>query len=127
MDRPAASSQPRTDHTPQITDPDDAVQLIKEQAVDSASRGADRDWLTSALRGVRVLSTRQEYLTSDDVWQWLRPLELRTPDNRAMGAVMAASQRDRYIEATKEWRISERSVCHGRPIRVWKSLRYDQG
>lgn len=124
MDRSPASSQPRPDRSPQVTDPDDALQLIKEQAIDSSSRGADRDWLTSALRGVRVLSTRQEYLTSDDVWKWLRPLELQTPDNRAMGAVMAASHRDRYIEPTKEWRISERSVCHGRPVRVWRSLKY---
>lgn len=107
-----------------LNDPDTAVQIIKEQAVESSARGADRDWLTSAMRGVRVLANRQQYLTSDDVWAWLRPLELKTPDNRAMGAVMRSSALDNYIEATTEWRISERSVCHGRPVRVWKSLRY---
>ena len=126
MDRPSASSQPPTNRTPEgINDPDTAVRIVKEQAVESSARGADKDWLTSALRAVRVLSNRQQYLTSDDVWQWLRPLELETPDNRAMGAVMVAGHRDRYIEPTTEWRISERAVCHGRPVRVWKSMRYE--
>ena len=126
MDRPPASPEQPTDHTPEaINDPDTAVRIIKEQAVESSARGADKDWLTSALRAVRVLSNRQQYLTSDDVWQWLRPLQLETPDNRAMGAVMVAGHRDRYIEPTAEWRISERAVCHGRPVRVWKSMRYE--
>lgn len=126
MDRPPNALEQETYRgSVVINDPDTAVQLIKEQAIDSSARGADRDWLTSALRGVRVLARRQPYLTSDDVWRWLRPLQLTTPDNRAMGAVMAASHRDRYIEPTMEWRVSERSVCHGRPVRVWKSLRYE--
>lgn len=107
-----------------FNDPEQAVQIIKEEIIEASGRGADRDWLTSALRGVRVLAARNMYLTSDDVWAWMRPLQLSTPDNRAMGAVMCSSARDKYIEPTKEWRISERSVCHGRPIRVWKSLRY---
>lgn len=107
-----------------FNDPEQAVQIIKEEIIETVGRGADRDWLTSALRGVRVLAARNMYLTSDDVWRWMRPLQLSTPDNRAMGAVMSSSARDKYIEPTKEWRISERSVCHGRPIRVWKSLRY---
>lgn len=105
--------------------PDIGVEIIRDIAIDSAARGANPDWLTTALRGVRVLASRQEYLTSDDVWAWMRPLQIKTPDNRAMGSVMVACHRDRYIEPTKEWRISERSVCHGRPIRVWKSLRYE--
>ena len=107
-----------------FNDPEQAVEIIKESAIEAAGRGADRDWLATALRGVRVLAARNMYLTSDDVWRWMRPLKLTTPDNRAMGSVMASSHRDKYIEPTGEWRISERSVCHGRPIRVWKSLRY---
>ena len=111
--------------TAQVLNDEDVIQLVKDQAVDSSARGADKDWLTSAHRAIKVLSNRQQYLTADDVWAWLRPLQLETPDNRAMGAVMVAVHRDRYIEPTKEWRISERAVCHGRPIRVWKSMRYE--
>ena len=118
------SPLPKQPQSTLFNDPEQAVEIARDLAIDSASRGADRDWLTSALRGVRVLAARNMYLTSDDVWRWMRPLQLTTPDNRAMGAVMSSSARDKYIEATKEWRISERSVCHGRPIRVWKSLRY---
>ena len=125
MDRPSTPPQPATHHTAQVLNDEDAIQIIKEQAVESSARGADKDWLSSALRAVRVLANKQQYLTSDDVWQWLRPLQLETPDNRAMGAVMVAGHRDRYIEPTAEWRISERAVCHGRPVRVWKSMRYE--
>ena len=87
--------------------------------------GADRDWLLSALRGVRVVARKKEYLTADDIWAWMRPLNLTTPDNRAMGAVMRSSRIDKVIAPTHEWRTSERPACHGRPIRVWKSLRYE--
>ena len=38
---------------------------------------------------------------------------------------MKTSQRDRYIEPTNDWQVSCRSACHGRPIRVWRSLRYE--
>jgi len=104
---------------------EDAIEIIKEGAVEGVGRGADQDWLAAAMRGVRVVAKRKQYLTADDIWSWLRPLEVRTHDNRAMGAVLRASYRDRVIDPTNEWRVSERSACHGRPIRVWKSLRYE--
>ena len=108
-----------------INDPDSAIQVIKDVAVDAAASGADRDWYSTAIRGVRVLATRRQYLTSDDVWEWMRPLKLTTPDNRAMGSVMRTARVDEVIKPTNDFRISERSVCHGRPIRVWQSLRYE--
>ena len=108
-----------------LNDPDGAIQIVKEQAVEAASRGADTDWLLTAMRAVRVLARKNQYITSDDVWRWMQPFQLSTPDNRAMGAVMRCSKDDDVIEATSDWRISERSCCHGRPVRVWKSLRYE--
>ena len=108
-----------------LNDADGAVRIIKEGAIEAARCGANPDWLQTALRGVRVLSKRQQYITSDDVWAWLRPFQLKTPDNRSMGAVMKTSQRDHYIEPTHDWQVSCRSACHGRPVRVWRSLRYE--
>jgi hypothetical protein len=107
-------------------DREDALQLIKDQAIEAASNGANEDWMSLALRGVRVVSTRRQFFTSDDVWDWMRPFGISTPDNRAMGSVMRMSYRDRIIDPTKEWTASGRSVCHGRPVRVWKSLRYEE-
>jgi hypothetical protein len=108
-----------------LYDPDAAIQIIKSESVEASARGADRDWLLTALRGVRILARRNEYLTSDDVWRWLGPLKLTTPDNRAMGAVMRAAKDEEVISSCQEWRVSERSCCHGRPVRIWKSLRYE--
>lgn len=119
-----ASQHPQFGKVPMI-DPEDANEIIKEGAIEGARRGADQDWLLTAMRGVRVIARRKQYFTADDVWAWLRPLEVKTHDNRAMGAVLQSSRRDLVIEPTNEWRISERSVCHRRPLRVWKSLRYE--
>ena len=106
-------------------DSDSAIQTLKEISVEEARRGANKDWFAHAMRGVRVLAKRQQYVCSDDVWQWLRPLELSTPEPRAMGAVMSNSYRDSVITPTTDWRVSERPACHGRPIRLWKSLTYE--
>lgn len=111
--------------TSYINDPDEAIRIIKTQAIEGSARGADRDWLLTAMRGVRLLARKNEYLTSDDVWRWLGPLKLTTPDNRAMGAVMRAAKEESVIVSSSEWRSSERPCCHGRPVRVWKSLRYE--
>ena len=107
-----------------LNDPEAAAQLLTEQAVDSARRGADQDWWASATRGVRVVAKNNQYFTSDDVWYWLRPLQVKTHDPRAMGAVMRLASRDRTIEPTSEFRSSSRPACHRRPVRIWKSLTY---
>lgn len=107
-----------------FNDPDAATEVIKEEAIEAVSRGADQDWWSAATRGVRVLAKRQQYLTSDDVWSWLRPLEVQTHDPRAMGAIMRLASRDRAIQATNDWCTSGRPACHRRPIRIWKSLTY---
>lgn len=107
-----------------LNDPDEARRVLTEDAIEAARRGADQAWFDAAMRGVRVLAKKQQYLTSDDVWSWINPLCIRTGDPRAMGAVMRCSFRDHYIEPTREWRSSDRPACHGRPIRIWKSLTY---
>ena len=108
-----------------LNDPDGAIQIIQEQAVDSARRGVDPNWYETALRGVRVLARKNQYLTSDDVWEWIRPLQIQSREPRAMGAVMRSSRFDEIIAPTSDFRTSTRPACHGRPIRVWKSLRYE--
>ena len=92
--------------------------------VSSAKGGADGDWYLCAMRGVRVMAHRRQYITSDDVWLWLLPLEVTTSDNRAMGSVMRESQRDGVITLTSNFLSSARSCNHRRPQRVWKSLIY---
>ena len=75
-----------------------------------------------AERALRVIARRKNTLTSDDVWEWMRDLDVSTPDHRAMGAVFRNASRDKVIEALPQWEISTRPACHKRPIRKWKSL-----
>ena len=85
-------------------------------------RASDRDWFLCAERAVRVIARRKEFLTSDDVWEWLKDLDVSTPDNRAMGSVFLNAARDRVIQPIQQWEISKRPACHMRPVRKWKSL-----
>ena len=107
-----------------LNDPESANLVITELATESVSRGADPDWLEAATRGLRVLARKQQYVTSDDLWAWLRPLELTTPEPRAMGAVFRTAAHDRIIKASSDWCITTRPCAHRRPIRIWQSLNY---
>jgi len=99
--------------------------LAKEDAIDSAERGANPDWLAAARRGIKVLAHRREYLTSDDLWVWLKDLEIKVEEPRAMGSIMAGARNDALIAPTSEFLPSARPACHRRPQRVWRSLIYD--
>jgi len=98
--------------------------LAKEDAINSAERGANPDWLAAARRGVKVLAHRRPFLTSDDVWTWLQDLEIKVEEPRAMGSIMAGARNDALIAPTSEFLPSARPACHRRPQRVWKSLIY---
>lgn len=104
---------------------EDAQVIITEVAIDTARRGANPDWMEAATRGLRVLSRRQQYLTSDDLWDWLLPLQLTTPEPRAMGSIFRTAAHSGLIKALPEWRITTRACAHRRPIRIWESLNYE--
>ena len=99
--------------------------LATADAIDSAERGANPDWLAAARRGIKVLAHRREYLTSDDLWVWLADLHIKVEEPRAMGSVMAGARNDALITPTSQFLPSARPACHRRPQRVWKSLIYD--
>ena len=98
--------------------------VARDAAIAAAEESCNPDWLEAAHRGIKVLAHRRQFLTSDDLWIWLQDLKIPVKEPRAMGSVMAAARRDALITPTREWMESSRSVCHGRPQRVWKSLIY---
>ena len=96
-----------------------------EDAINRARRGANPDWLAAAHRGIKVLAHRRQYLTSDDLWIWLRELEIPIAEPRAMGSVMKKASRDALIAPTSQFMPSARPACHRRPQRIWRSLIYE--
>ena len=90
----------------------------KTEAIEKVERGADPLWLGKAATAVRWVAKHKDEFTTDDVWSLVG--ETREP--RAMGCVMIEARKNLLIKPTKKFKESSRSVCHGRPLRVWRSL-----
>lgn len=84
---------------------------------------ADALWHQEAAETIAAIAGRQEYLTSDDVWA-----ALRTPprQSKMIGNALSKAKAAGVIAPTGEHRRSTRAQNHGRPILIWRSLRYGQ-
>lgn len=97
---------------------------LRDAAIDRIERGArvssPETW-SRALSAVRAVCSAhpERRFTSDDVWRALSDDDLGDVDPRVMGAVLRHAQRQGWCIATHAWRLSDRPVCHRRPVRVW--------
>jgi hypothetical protein len=84
---------------------------------------ADALWHQEAAEAIATIASRQEYLTGDDVWG-----ALRTPprQSRMIGNALSKAKAAGVIAPTGQHRPSTRGLNHGRPILIWRSLRYGQ-
>jgi hypothetical protein len=94
------------------------------EAIERVEQHADPNWMAYARTTLSALVDIRERFTSDDVWDLLERSypEVRTHERRAMGAVMRYGIRMGWCERTGEWQESNRTVCHGRPVAVYRSL-----
>lgn len=90
----------------------------KDAALAEVEAAADPVWKAKAREAVRIVAGQQAELTTDDVWKYLPP----TRENRALGAIFVAAQKEGLIAWTDRTLRSERPDCNRRPLRVWKSL-----
>ena len=94
----------------------------KAHALAQVEAHADDDWLEAAWRALVSVASRQETLTTDDVWNELRAqgAAVSTHELRAIGPVMNRGRREGVIEATD--RIALSALGGGRwKVRVWRS------
>ena len=95
---------------------------LKRQAIEQVDSNADPVWKLNAKRAVLHLANTRDRFTADDVWALLDERGEEAPhEPRAMGAIMTAAAKKGLIEASHEWRESNRPECHRRPVRVWES------
>ena len=100
-----------------------AAARARAEAIATAEAGATEWWLDYALGVVRSVAKRQELLTTDDIWRdMVHQGDQESGEPRALGAVMLRAKREGLIAPTAMHKDSERAVCHGRPLRVWRSL-----
>ena len=111
---------------PRPLPPEDEGDEARERAVTQVADHADQTWMATALAIVDGLSQTRSEITTDDVWEVLDDLDTETHDNRAMGAVMIEAGRSGWLHRTDTTTLSRRAINHRRPVRVWRSLRYDE-
>lgn len=69
---------------------------------------------------IHRLAYSRAYFTTDDIWA-----RIEKPDEpRRLGPLLIRAKLDGVIEPTQITQTSTQGSNHGRPVRVWKSLRY---
>jgi hypothetical protein len=95
----------------------DAAKAVRDVAIEQVAEGADVEWMKLAIRAVRDVAHAHEYFTTDALWA--RIPHPREP--RALGAVMQEARRNGIAEPTNMTQCSTRTMCHARPLRIWRS------
>jgi hypothetical protein len=104
--------------------------IVTENAIDAAAEHAPPDFLEQAYQALKRVAERQLKLTADDVWEELERVPdaeaVQAKNNSAMGPVFRRAARDRVIFLVQgEGRTSERPSTHGRMLRVWQSIIFE--
>ncbi len=93
---------------------------LRDHGILSAEQHAAPDFKAWAWVAVFRCALLHEFFTTDQVWAKI-PAEVVTHENRAMGAVMRAAAKQRWITTTDRTRKTERIAAHRRPCMLWRS------
>jgi hypothetical protein len=95
----------------------------RDDAIQRVDRHADPELKAKMLEAVHLAATVREELTTDDVWDFLDAAGIDTSglEPRVLGAVMVRAKGEGWIRPTDRVQTSNRTVNHGRPVRVWLS------
>ena len=109
---------------PPLFDPQEGARL-RDEGIERAGGAAPVLAVADALWAVCYVARHRATFTTDHVWAVLEAIDAPSfPEPRALGAVMRDAQREGWIAATDDYDLSKRKVCHRRPLRIWRSLRY---
>jgi hypothetical protein len=100
------------------------VQVAKQ----AATRGMDRsllrrgdEWKDEVVEIIRQVASRQELLTSDDIYRILEEKQMGAYCLRIIGPLMLRAAKKGYIESTHTVRHSARASMHAAWVTVWQS------
>ena len=82
------------------------------------------EWKDEVVDIIRQVASRQELLTSDDVYRILEDRHMGAYCLRIIGPLMLRAAKCGYIESTRTVRHSERVSMHKAWIAVWRSKIY---
>ena len=101
---------------------DNSIEHETDYAILSGMRNADITWQSYAIECMRVIASRYQTFTMDDVRPLVQTSPVKTHDNRAMGGVVKWAMLAGWIERTGQ-SIPSRTG-HKTPIQVWNSRLY---
>ncbi len=93
----------------------------REEGIDKVERHADLEFLDVMYRAGQHLARKGGVFTSADMRDLVTKHypEVRTHDERAIGAVLRSLRRDGVIEPTGQYVNQKRRRNHCRPLREW--------
>lgn len=98
----------------------------KQEAMKRSMNHANPDWKAAALDAIVEVASKQASFTSDDILAVLDRLDVKTHDTRALGGILTAAARLKWIRKSGNYVPSKRPACHSRPILIWESLIFTQ-
>jgi hypothetical protein len=97
---------------------------LRDKAISQVEAHATAEFLVAADKAIRLAALKFSEFIVDDVWDFMP--NVRTEDNRAMGAAIKRAAREGVISPSDHYIPSEQRQCHGNPRRVWQSNVYGQ-
>ena len=94
----------------------------KEEAINRAEQGGSDTWITNAHKVMEHLANNYREFTSDEFWELIE----KPKEPRVSGAIFRWAFERGMIEPTNEYISSTQKANHMRPIRVWRSLVYQE-
>lgn len=117
--RTATADHAPNPERPTLFDPT-AAAAARQAGINDADDHANEIWKQDAYEAVRIVSTRLDDFTSDEVWEELQGTLTLTHEPAALGPVMLKACRDGIIIKTDELRKTKIPRRH-RDLVVWRS------
>jgi hypothetical protein len=96
-----------------------ASEAGKTEGMLAAEANAPAGWIDQAVAAIRLVARRAPFFTSDDVWA----VGLEHPhEARALGPCLARARALGLVEPTDQFVLTSQVKRHRAPVRVWKSL-----
>lgn len=97
------------------------AERLKQEGMEASYKHSDPIWREAVVTRLHEVLRTKEYFTSDDILIPVEKQGIFTKTNSALGAILTAAKRSGLIEATGQFRESQRPSRHRAAIRLWKS------
>ncbi len=99
---------------------------LKEEGMQRSHAGNSQKWRRDAVLSLLFTVRAHEEFTAHTVWLHMNVMIRKEGNMQGMGAVMKRAAEKGWCEMTDQYRNEKLRRNHGRPQRIWKSLRFNE-